>query len=105
MQPEVKFCLFISCIHFVVLFFIIHYLDKKTTGVWISEFELMYTSRLMSCKKIILLVILDWKVDFSSMYKIALHVWLSVESSASLLSHPFILNFLVLGFCFPHPRP
>ena len=97
MQPEVKFCLFISCIHFVVLFFIIHYLDKKTTGVWISG--------LMSCKKIILLVILDWKVDFSSMYKIALHVWLSVESSASLLSHPFILNFLVLGFCFPHPRP
>ena len=39
MQPKVRFCLFISCIHFVVFFFIIHYLDKKTTGVWISEFR------------------------------------------------------------------
>ena len=48
-------------------------------------------SRLMSCKKIILLVIVDLKVDCSFMYEIAL--WLNVESSASLLSHPFILNF------------
>ena len=38
-QPKARLCLFISCIHFVVLFFIIHYLDKKTTGVGTSEFQ------------------------------------------------------------------
>ena len=70
-----------------------------------QNFELMDTSRLMSCKKYIyiyiLLVIVDLKVDCSFMYQIAL--WLNVESSASLLSHPFI--FLTLGLCFPQPRP
>ena len=38
-QPKARLCLFISCIHFIVLLFIIHYLDKKTTGVWTSEFQ------------------------------------------------------------------
>ena len=68
-----------------------------------QNFKLTDVSRLMSCKKIILLEIVNLKVDCSFMYQIAL--WLNVESSASLLSHPFILNFLTLGFCFPQPRP
>ena len=36
------------------------------------------------------------------MYHITL--LLNVEWSASLLSHPFSLNFLTLGFCFPQPH-
>ena len=74
-----------------------------TTGVWISDFQLMDMSRLMSCKKILLLLIVDLKVHCSFMYQIALQ--LNVESSASLLSHPFILIFLTLDFHFPQPCP
>ena len=86
------------------LFFSLFIIVTKRLLVFRSQnFELMDTSRLMSCKKIILVVILDLKVNCSFMYQIA--SWLNVESSASLLSHPFILNFLTLGFCFPQPRP
>ena len=48
-------------------------------------------------------MILDLKVDCSFLYQIA--AWLNVESSASLLSHPFILNFLTLVFALPNLVP